>query len=216
MAESRGTPPTDRVGVTPLPGDRKHLARVGSLLVVVLGSLMLGAILQQDEEIGAVIEPEVAIVETAPVAQTPTAAPDTTLPSGNEHDQLDEPVDVARPAVVAQPEPTEPTQPAASSSLSDLARRAGVDFRRLPSGEAWMLQLAAICDASSVEGLLRQVDDRELHVLPVEIQDRACFRICWGPYDSRAGALAAADELPGPIRSLTDAPQPRLVSSLTP
>ena len=74
----------------------------------------------------------------------------------------------------------------------------------------------AICDTDNVERLVRQVSDRELHVLPVEIGDLACFRICWGPFRSRSRAVAAADELPAPLRSLSENPQPRLAASLIP
>ena len=202
MAETRGSRPEQPSGLTPQPGDRKHLTRVGSLLVVVLGSLLLGAILQQDsndsrdeqgernEEAPTVMGSEVAIDE-----QPATSPP---APSAEQ---------IAPPTTSASPE---------GGALTDLARRATVDFRRLPRDEAWMLQLAAICDAANVERLVQQVADRELHVLPVEIKDRACFRVCWGPFTSRAQALAAADGLPAPIRSLSEAPQPRLDASLIP
>jgi len=199
MAESRGARPSERVGVTPQPDDRKHLARVGSLLIVVLGALLLGAMLQQNEEAPAVIEYEVAIDGSAPLPQPPVESPEDVV--------------VRRSS---DPLPEAARAPSPATALSDLARRAGVDSRRLPREEAWMLQLAAICDTANVERVLRQVPDRELHVLPVEIQNRACFRICWGPFDSRSRALAAAEGLPEPIRTLSDAPQPRLAASLIP
>ena len=208
MAERRGARAAEPAGVTAQPDDRKHLARVGSLLIVVLGSLLLGAILRQGEpglhandleEAAAVIQPE-AVIDGS---------------TGNEPPTLDPPaVETARPsAPAAQPEPTAVAPP---SGLAALADRAAADVRRMPRDEAWMLQAAAICDAASVERLVAQVDDSGLHVLPVEIQDRACFRICWGPFDSRERALAATGRLPAPIRSLSDAPQPRTVASLIP
>ena len=205
MAETRDGRPAQRGGVTPQPDDRKHLTRVGSLLFVVLGSLLLGAVLQQDEETPAVIGSEVAIDDSTllPPAAEPAPQPSEALTD-----------ETARPTTPARPDPTE--SPAPGGALTDLARRASVDFRRLPREEAWMLQLAAICDAANVERLVRQVADRELHVLPVEIGERACFRLCWGPFASRSQAVAAAAGLPAPIRSLSDAPQPRLAASLIP
>jgi hypothetical protein len=81
------------------------------------------------------------------------------------------------------------------------------------SGEAWMLQVAAQCEPTNVERTLREVSAERLHVLPVEIGERACFRICWGPFDSREDALSATAGLPRALRT-GESPKPRPVADL--
>lgn len=214
MADRRGARVDERPGLTLQPDDRKHLTRVGSLLIVVLGALLLGAILRQGPPAAGADDAE----EGAAVIQLEANRPEPAVPpqAAVESPPVDPPRADAAP--LAPPAPAGAPRPAAEagSPLAALADRAGADLRRLPRDEAWMLQLAAICDPANAERLVGQVERSELYLLPVEIRNRACFRVCWGPFDSRDHALAAVDDLPGAIRSLSDAPQPRRVDSLVP
>jgi len=192
MAEARGRVGTrERGSVTLRKDDWKHLASVGSLLAVALGALVMGAVLQLDA----------APPETAAV--TPRPAPAT--------DDGELPVATV-PLVAAEPRPA----PAAVSPADrrGLAGRVSADLERLGGNDGWLLQIAAHCDPENVERTLRETDSRRLHVLPVEIGRQACFRICWGPFDSRAAAEAAVTRLPSALRSAGDAPRPRLVADL--
>jgi len=98
----------------------------------------------------------------------------------------------------------------AMGAMDRLAERTASDLERM-AGEsrAWTSQLAVLCDTARVESLLASANQsRSLHLLPTYVDDRSCFRICWGTYDSRDQAVAASD-LPPQLRSAFPDPFPR-------
>lgn len=216
MAEARGGAGTRKRESPALQKDDwKHLARVGSLLVVVLGALLMGGLLQLDasELSNAVPATEAPVETTLPdrsVAPESPESPESLEP--REIDTAPTPIPVA-PAADSAPAPREP---AAGTNLHGLAGRVGADVERLGGGAGWLLQIAANCDPENVERKLSETPSRRLHVLPVEIGERACFRICWGPFASRSAAEAAIAEIPAALRAAGDSPQPRLVADLIP
>lgn len=186
-------------GDATLKSDWKHLVTVAGLFVAVVGTLLLGAVLQVDsQEIVPAFE-EAVIIE-------PT---DATMPDA---------------AVAAPSADATPRQPASESpalepprhELASLARRAARDLDRLPR-TGWMLQIMLACEAETVQRLLGQSgNDEHVHLLPATHDGRSCFRICWGPFDSHDAAADAAAGLPRWIRALPDSPHPKSIADLQP
>jgi hypothetical protein len=96
-----------------------------------------------------------------------------------------------------------------------MAERTMRDARRLASAEGdWTAQIAVLCDPAGAEAfVLRAGDDARLYVLPAELGDRPCFRICWGRFSSEAEARSA--EIP---RGLEEGakPAPRRLGEIVP
>jgi hypothetical protein len=51
-----------------------------------------------------------------------------------------------------------------------------------------------------VQKAVANVSGEELFILPVELDGRACYRVCWGVYDSREAAEVATQGLPAYFR----------------
>jgi hypothetical protein len=203
MAETRGgARSNERGSVTLRFEDWKHLASVAGLLVVVVGALTMAAVLQRGQGDRTMVETETAEqggTEVNRAGLSGSAVPPPPAPVADLTDVTGAPAEEL-------------------GSLLGLAGRTGTDLQRLLAGDgdSWMLQIAAHCDPANVERLIERIDDQRLHVLPVEIDERACFRICWGPFDSRAAAEAATARLPALLRPPTDPPRPRRVADLAP
>jgi septal ring-binding cell division protein DamX len=171
--------------------DWKHLVSAGALVTAVLGTLLLGAVLQADPE-----------------RREPASA---SLPSG------------------LTPEPEEPrTEGISESARADdregpsttsgyavpfggdagLADRAAADERRLDaSGHGYTLQFAVNCETKNVRANLEALKGHhDFYLLTMLYQDRACFRLCWGFYNSEQQALAARD-VPETLRAMSTNPK---------
>lgn len=112
--------------------------------------------------------------------------------------------------------------PPAASGLSDaptamdrLARRTASDLERMAlEPRAWTSQLAVLCDTARVEAVLESTQySPSLSLLPAYVDDRSCFRLCWGRYDNREQARARAD-LPDLLRQDFPTSYPRLRSEV--
>jgi len=80
-------------------------------------------------------------------------------------------------------------------SLPDAARA----FASTLAGGArgrFSVQLLVACSPETVQKALATVGTEELFILPVSFQGRACYRMCWGLYDSRQSGDAALSRLP--------------------
>lgn len=96
-------------------------------------------------------------------------------------------------------EPIDPGWPAAGA-MDRLAERTASDLERMANDpRGWTRQLAVLCDTSSVESLLAGNELDSLRLLPAYVDDRTCFRLCWGGYESREQASAAVD-MPAHLR----------------
>jgi septal ring-binding cell division protein DamX len=62
------------------------------------------------------------------------------------------------------------------------------------------LQVLVACAPDNVQKAVAAVPDDELFIVPVNVKGRACYRVCWGVYDTRAAAEAALGGLPGYFR----------------
>jgi len=194
--------------------DGRHLLVVGLPVGVVLAVLIVGAVLQSGPG-PETTSPRAQIEETPlppPPAHEPARSSDTALEENLlEADRGAEPVEAppARP-VRREPRATSTT----AGSVSRLAHRVMQDVDRLEStGNAWTAQIGVYCDDQHVSELVdRHGNDSDLFVLPVLLDERACFRICWGHYASEERASQARG-LPASFRG--EKPLPRRISTVT-
>jgi len=178
--------------------DARHLLSVGLPLGTVLGVLILGAALQS----GA---PEAASSGQSAVADPPLPPPASyeqrrrTVPAPDETPSPE--------ATVRRPAPA-PAPPDAGDAISRLGHRAMADVGRLESsGDEWTSQVGVYCDPQRVSRLVAQLEvPSDLYVLPVFLDDRPCFRVCWGHYADR-GLAKQARGLPAALRGNGTFPQ---------
>ncbi len=152
--------------------------------------------------------PEPTVVPTVEPTAAPAAVPAAT----------------ATPAVLPVPSPTStptpaPTPAPASAPRATPPRPVGTDARALlrqgslpdaaqafaasmaPAAHGrFSLQLLVACAPENVQKAITAVPADELFILPVSLKGRACYRLCWGVYDSRPAAEAAAAALPSYFR----------------
>jgi hypothetical protein len=72
------------------------------------------------------------------------------------------------------------------------------------------------CDPENVQKAVSAVPSEQLFLLPVNVKGRACYRLCWGVYDSRAAAEAALPGLPSYFRQGGAAPRLSPLAELLP
>lgn len=189
--------------------DWRRFASTAALIATVLGTLLLGAVLQRDGTAG--IGEPVALHDA-------TDADDSTsgLPAADPTRGASEPVDAtpspsASPSAAAPPEPVHSDAPLAGTIVGDaeLVDRAIEDERRLAaSGNGYTLQYAVVCDAQNARGrLARLADERQFYLLTMLYEDRACFRLCWGFFDSAEQARASTDA-PAALAEISSNPRP--------
>jgi hypothetical protein len=186
MAKQRKAPPVS---------DWKHLVSAGALVTGVLGTLLLGAVLQADPDTPLPLERSVSRPPTA----VPSGPSDTTpFPTETGDASEDSNVKGAADAGIAIP----------FTGDADLVDRAAADERRLQaSGHGYTLQFAVNCEPKNVRANLEALRSRQdFYLLTMLYQDRACFRLCWGFYDNEQQARSARD-VPDRLRSMTDSPK---------
>jgi hypothetical protein len=164
--------------------------------------------------------PPVAGPDTgAPLGAPPTGEPPAADPPAAQPSPAKPPV--AEPSAVeppvARPRETTPIPPPPRGSVSPFAEgrrylaalrtldsgqipRAATLFQELADAEAperATLQLMIACQEETVRRARAAGGDRgSLFVLPYDLKGRACYRVCWGGYASRADAESAAPGLP--------------------
>jgi len=187
MAKQRKAPPV---------ADWRHLVSAGALVTGVLGTLLLGAVLQADPD-----TPELTAGRN--VAQ---AASDGGVPTG---------LDEAPPLVTGREEGNDDSvrtrERGVASAITgdaDLVDRAAADERRLQaSGHGYTLQFAVNCEAKNVRSNLEALrSHQDFYLLTMLYQDRACFRLCWGFYDNEQQARSARD-VPDRLSGMTATPK---------
>lgn len=158
-------------------GDWRHVTLSLALIAAVAGTLLLGAILQNGPERAPSPEPASASV----------AHPEVEPPAG-------------------EPVASGPVLP--FSGDADLVDRAIADERRLDaSGNGYTLQFAVICDPKNVRANLESLEGQpSFYLLTMLFRDRACFRLCWGLYDTEGQALGDRD-FPEALLRITATPK---------
>ncbi len=144
----------------------------------------------------------VAATPVPATASTPTPAPaaPTQLPPAT-----------APATVRPSPPPTaQPTRPPAApagdgrSLLSQgaLPEAATAFASALAAGSRsrFSVQLLTACSPETVQKAVHAVGAGELMILPVTVNGRACYRMCWGVYESRQGAESALAAIPAYFR----------------
>jgi len=93
--------------------------------------------------------------------------------------------------------PADPVNPV----VQRLAARAEDDCARLAKARGrWTAQLLVACKPETVDRLLGNAGGSGgLYVLPVQVKDDACFRVCFGTYATSKEAASASD-LPKALR----------------
>lgn len=100
-----------------------------------------------------------------------------------------------KPPAPAPPEPA----PAATAPPRSLAPLERVEPPPpAPARESgWTAQLGVFCSRDSVDALVASAGgSSKLHLLDAEVSGKRCTRVCWGDYDDRDAAAAAADRPP--------------------
>jgi hypothetical protein len=116
------------------------------------------------------------------------------------------------PAPAPTPRPT-PVPAAASTSTSPAEGRTLLRQGALPEAARsfatslapgargrFSHQLLTACSPETIAKAVQAVTADDLFIVPVTLQGRSCYRLCWGVYDSRAAAEAARDSVPGYFR----------------
>jgi len=139
------------------------------------------------------------VAPTAPAAGTTVAPP---------------PATTATPA----PEPTPAATPTAAPPAAQAGAPAGDALALLRQGsfdesasafasslasaapDSYSIQVLAACSPDTIRKAAQNVTEDEIFILPVTLNGRACYRVGWGVYDSRASAEAGAKDLPAYFR----------------
>jgi septal ring-binding cell division protein DamX len=133
--------------------------------------------------------------ELAPAAGPASPAP--SLPLGSTVTP-----ELPRAAAVEAPPRAEPMRVLAVDPLvAKLAARVEGDCGRLAKAQGrWTAQLMVACKPETVDRLLAKArGSRGLYVLPIQVNDDACFRVCFGAYQTSEEA-AQASNLPRALR----------------
>jgi septal ring-binding cell division protein DamX len=153
------------------------------------------------------------VAPTPATTATPAPTPVTTPPP---------PTPAPRPAATPLPTPAPLAAPAgdarallAQGALSDAARAFATSLRPGARGR-FTLQVLVACAPENVQKAVSAVPAKELFVLPVDLRGRACYRLCWGVYDSGPAAEAALGSLPAYFRQGGASPRLSPLAELLP
>lgn len=187
MAKQRKAPPV---------ADWRHLVSAGALVTGVLGTLLLGAVLQADPD-HAELTAGRHVAQAASEGLAP-ARPDEGSPVATSRDEGYADSDRPRDSAAGR----------AITGDADLVDRAADDERRLQaSGHGYTLQFAVNCEAKNVRSNLEALrSHQDFYLLTMLYQDRACFRLCWGFYDNEQQARSARD-VPDRLSGMTTTPK---------
>lgn len=203
MAKRKNRASTDSRESLSLQSDWKHLLSAGSLLVAVLGTLSLGWLLQADGE-----EPPGRTVIRASI-------PDHDAGFLSSPRELPAPPSVRAEEEDAPPASSGPAAAERPDGIEELNARANRDAGRIRSASGgWTLQFTVMCDPAHIRPKLAALGGYDrVYLLPARLDDRQCFRLCWGAFATREGALAARG-VPGPLASLTDRPLAKAIDEV--
>lgn len=173
-------------------GDGKGVMPSAFLLAAVVLVMVTGRVLKTDV--------------SRSLARAPgPASPAPSLPLGSTISPEFSPVapSAIDPATEVEQEPVAESTPAETADpLADkLAARVEVDCGRLAKSSApWTAQLLVACKPETVDRILGMAQgSNSLYVLPVQVKGDACFRLCYGTYQTQKNAALAAD-LPRALR----------------
>jgi hypothetical protein len=161
--------------------------------------------------------PPVTVAETptpAPVAvptveptvePTPAPTPSPTPTAAAVATPAPTPTPAARPtpaprATPAGPPPAGEARALLTQGALDQAARAFASSLAAGPRGRFSLQVLVACAPENVQKAVAATPAEELFILPVSVKGRACYRLCWGVYDTRPAAEAALAGLPAYFR----------------
>ena len=172
--------------------------------------------------------------DATPRVESPVASPAVTLPAATPTPLLPATTPppgataVARPSN-APPATAGPAKPPAHAttaagdarallaqgSLPDAARAFASSLAPGARGR-FSLQLLTACAPETVQKAVGAAGGPDLFILPVSLQGRSCYRVCWGLYDSRQAAEAGGAAVPTYFRQGGARPRLSVLSELLP
>ncbi len=168
------------------------------------------------------VDPASAAPAVGDPAATPDAGtavpPDPTPPVTAATVPPSVPAPTPTPAAVAPPAPAPAADALALLRQGDLdasARQSASTLATGPRGRFGIQALVA-CAPETVHKAVQAVADDQLFVLPVNYKGRDCHRICWGVFDDRAAAEAAARSFPAYFRQNGISPRIQPLADLLP
>ena len=133
-----------------------------------------------------------------------------------------------RPPAAATPPPTRPASSPAHATATAYARsllgqgsfpqaaRAFAASLATGSRGRFSLQLLTACSPETVQKAVGAASGADLFILPVSLQGRSCYRLCWGVYETRPAAEAAVAGVPAYFRQGGTRPRLSALSELLP
>jgi len=94
-------------------------------------------------------------------------------------------------------------------NLDQAAQGFAATVKAAPARSA-SVQILVACSPETVQKAVANAGSPELFIVPVNYQGRACYRLCWGLYESEARAASAVHSLPAYFRKGTT---PRVVGA---
>jgi hypothetical protein len=144
-----------------------------------------------------------AVPSPAPPTPAPTAVPAAAFPTATPG-----PAAPPTPAPAPVPTPAVTTPAGAGPATSTGEARAllrqgalapaaqGFAASLASARSSYSIQTLVACAPENVQKAVQNVPGDELFVLPVNLDGRSCYRVCWGVFDSQAAAEAALPSLP--------------------
>ncbi len=146
--------------------------------------------------------PRVGPSAAAPAATVPAATPTATAGPAN-------------PPVGATAATGDARALLGQGSLPDAARAFASSLT--PGARSrFSLQLLTACAPETVQKAVGAARGPELFILPVSLQGRSCYRVCWGLYESRQAAEAGSAAVPPYFRQGGARPRLSVLSELLP
>jgi len=184
-----------------------------ALLVAAVGAILLAGWVLKSAPSAAPAPASAALAPPAPTLGSSIAPELAPATPGSVEDEAPPPAAaLATPApttappapsaeATAVPATSTPVPPSSDPVLTRLATRASTDAARLARMKGrYTAQLLVACKVQTVDRLLTAgAGSTKLYVLPAQVHDDACFRVCFGSYGSAKDAAAAAD-LPKALR----------------
>ncbi len=155
--------------------------------------------------------PASAAPPTLPATAPPATAPPSTAPPAT------------APPVTARPVTSAPSPATAGADARRLLRRGdfpeaarGFTTEVKRAGSRFSVQVLVACSGETVQKALDNVASPELFILPVNYRGKACYRLCWGLYESQDRATAALLSLPDYFRRGGASPKVSPAAALLP
>jgi Domain of unknown function (DUF4388) len=148
--------------------------------------------------------PSAASTDVSPTAPPATAPPPTPPPATA-------PPVTAAPAAAAGGDARRLLR---SGAFTEAARGFTSEVQR--AGNRYSVQVLVACSGETVQKALDNVSSSELFILPVNYRGKACYRLCWGLYESQDRATAALLSLPEYFRQGGASPKVSPAAALLP